>query len=260
MPAAISYTQSANHRVVYGNYVVRRTIVALAILLVVTVASFATVKTAHSETLPSKISEADAENLSNELKAYICADQFSAPGWCKSYRAAKFGSSISDWVKSQKAARKVREAQAAAAKEAAREAELAEAKRQALAAEEAALAAKNDPAALARLAEIKAAQEIEKTSKAWTSFLAETDVSNLTMAQIMAIREFAATGNFPEANEILGYAYSTNKGPTPINLAEAYRQYGQAYMKGLKRVKPNLDRIWPKIPREQQMALLSEFK
>jgi hypothetical protein len=260
VPAATSYNQTTNRRRGKSQSAVRRSYVAVALLLVVILASIPVAKTAHSETLVSKISKADAENLSNELKTYICADQFAVPDWCKSYRAAKFGTSIAQWKKSREEARK---AKIAAAKKAAHEAQLAEANRQARIAEQtalAALAAKNDPAALARLAEIKAAQEIEKSSKAWTVFLSQTDVSNLTMANIMAIREFAATGNFPEANEILGYAYSNDQGATPTNLIEAYRQYGQAYLKGLKRVKPNLDRLWPKIPREQQMALLSEFK
>jgi hypothetical protein len=260
VPAANSHSQTANHQPACGHYVVRRSVVVSTLLLVTILVSFLVANIAHSETLASKISEADAQNLSNELKIYICADQYSAPDWCKTYRANKFGTSIAKWKKAREEAR---QAKIAAAKKAAHEAQLAEAKRQARIAEKealAALAAKNDPAALARLAEIKAAQEMEKSSKAWTAFLAETDVSNLTMAKIMALREFAATGNFPEANEILGYAYSKDGGPTPVNLTEAYRQYGQAYVKGLKRVKPNLDRLWPKIPREQQMALLSEFK
>jgi len=74
------------------------------------------------------------------------------------------------------------------------------------------------------------------------------------------VRNFASSASLPEANEILGFAYSSGSKALPANLAEAYRQYGQAYLKGLKRVKPNLDRIWRNIPREQQLALASEFK
>ena len=43
------------------------------------------------------------------------------------------------------------------------------------------------------------------------------------------------------------------------DLVEAYRQYGLAFLKGLQRVKANMDVIWAQLPRNQKTALLSEF-
>ncbi|MBT3788697.1 MAG: hypothetical protein HN725_08005 [Alphaproteobacteria bacterium] len=217
-----------------------------------------------AETLPGEITEAQAERLSDPLKTFICADKYSVPEWCEKYRKAKFSNSIADWIKARDEARKALEAKKAAEAKAAQEAAVALAKRQALEAAQAAAIASNDPVALARAAKAQAAQkaeeEAEKISKAWSEFMVGTDVANLTMDQIMVVRNFASSASLPEANEILGFAYSSGSKALPANLAEAYRQYGQAYLKGLKRVKPNLDRIWRNIPREQQLALASEFK
>jgi hypothetical protein len=217
-----------------------------------------------AETLPGEITEAQAERLSNPLKTFICADKYSVPDWCEKYRKAKFSNSIAEWIKAREEARKALIAKKAADAKAAKEAAIALAKRKAQEAARAIAIANNDPAALAEIAKAQAAkkaeEEAEKISKAWSEFLVGTDVANLTMDQIMVVRKFASSGNIPEANEILGFAYSNGSKALPTNLAEAYRQYGQAYLKGLKRVKPNLDRIWRSIPREQQLALASEFK
>jgi hypothetical protein len=215
---------------------------------------------AASETLGTKATGAEVEHLSPALKTYICIDENAAPEWCKAYRAAKFGNSIAKWIKAREDAEKARLAKIAAIAKAKRDAEIAEEKRKEQAKKDAILAANNDPAAIARQAEAQAKEKSNKLSNDWTAFLAKADVANLTINQVMEIREFAETGELPEANEILGFAYSSEKGAVPVNLVEAYRQYAQAYVKGLKRVKPNMDRIWKKIPKEHQTVLSDEFK
>jgi hypothetical protein len=215
---------------------------------------------AASGSLATKATGAELEQLSPALKTYICSDQNTAPDWCKAYRAAKFGNSIAKWIKAREDAEKARLAKIAAIEKAKRDAEIAEEKRKEQAKKDAILAANNDPAAMAREAKARATEKSKKLSSDWTTFLGTTDVANLTINQVIKIREFSESADLPEANEILGFAYSTDKGAIPINLVEAYRQYAQAYVKGLKRVKPNMDRIWKKIPKEHQTTLSDEFK
>jgi len=213
-----------------------------------------------SETLATKATGSEVEHLSPALKTFICIDQNTAPEWCKAYRAAKFGNSIARWIKAREDAKKALAAKKAAIEKAKRDAVIAEEKRKEQAKKDAILAANNDPAAIAREAEARAKEKSKKLSSDWTTFLGTADLANLTINQVMKIREFSESDELPEANEILGFAYSTDKGAIPVNLVEAYRQYAQAFVKGLKHVKPNMDRIWKKIPKEEQAALTDEFK
>jgi hypothetical protein len=232
----------------------------IAVVLTMFVGLLSVAGTVNAETLPGEITEFEARKLSDPLKTYICSDEFNTPTWCETYRATKFGNSIAMWKKNREEQRKAREAKKAAEEKRAHEASVALAKKLALEAAQTAAAASNDPAAMAKAAKFLEEQKAEQISRAWSEFLKTADVTNLTMDQVMVVRTFAASATLPEANEILGYAYSNGSKSLPANLTEAYRQYGQAYLKGLKRVKPNLDRIWAKIPLEQQMALASEFK
>jgi len=208
---------------------------------------------ARSEILLHKTTEAQSHKMSSELKTYICSDEFSAPNWCAAYRKSKL--TVSDRTVTRLPAKGSKKA--AAEREAALVAPPVKTKEQ-LAREAAEMAEVNFQPDLEPEPDPELALADER-AKAWKLFLTTADLSNLTRENIRLLNDVATLDGKPEAHEILGFAHSTGKGGLPLDLTEAYRQYGQAYLKGMKRVKTNLDRIWPKIPRDKQLALLSEF-
>jgi len=70
----------------------------------------------------------------------------------------------------------------------------------------------------------------------------------------------AESNAHPKANEILGFAYTNGSGVVGKSKVKAYRQYGIAYLKGLVRVKPNMDVLWKQFSRSEQFSLVHEFK
>jgi len=215
----------------------------------------------RSETQQGKNLQTESQNMSSALKTFICAGEGVVPQWCQAYRAAKFSTSISDRTKARKKAIRAAEKKAAEEKKALADRKALEAKR-ARAAKKLAEASKSESEPELTEEELKILAEIEaeKQLKAWAQFLDGVDMKNMTIDQVIIAKEFAVSNDIPEANEFLGFAYSQDSKNLSINLSEAYRQYGQAYLKGLARVKPNMDLIWKKLTKTEQQEALREFE
>lgn len=231
----------------------RRWLMVFGIALFGLLVPLALTSPAHSESW----SDPDTGPLTSELKTYLCAEEHTAPEWCDEYRAAKFSTSIADRRKAREEARRK-------AKEEARLKAIEEAKAEAERNRQlAALQARAAELAKAAGADAEATKRAEEAARAraeaWMAFLENADISKLTADQVGLVQEMAKTGEAPEADEILGFAYSKGLASLPKDLAQAYRHYGRAFLKGLKRVKPNLDQIWAKIPADQKRILLQEF-
>ena len=203
--------------------------------------------------------QSEPRNLSSALKTFICAGERAVPEWCEAYRAAKFSTSVSDNTRARKKAEKALKEKIAAEKKALAERKALEAKL-ALAAKE--LEEKSTTKRELTEEELKVLAEIEaeKKLKAWEEFLGGVDMKNVTIDQVIKAKEFVTSDDRAEANEFLGLAYSQGSKNLAVNLSESYRQYGLAYLKGLKHVKPKMDVIWPKLSPDEQTAVLEEFK
>ena len=86
------------------------------------------------------------------------------------------------------------------------------------------------------------------------------DFTSLTADKLELLIEMAGSDSHPEANEILGFAYTNGSGVVGKSKVKAYRQYGIAYLKGMVRVKPNMDVLWKKFSKSEQYSLVHEFK
>lgn len=183
---------------------------------------------ASGESLWRQISEEDARSMSSALKTYICVDKRKAPTWCAEYLRSK--------------------------REAAKQPSTSF--RATLSAEAQAII---KAAAEAEARAIRAVMERER-ARGWRHFIKLVKPARMTAGEIKYVLRLAARANYPEANELLGYAYSVGVGSLKENQVKAYRQYGLAFSKGLVRVKPNLDLVWTKLTKDQQLTLLKEFE
>lgn len=174
------------------------------------------------------------DRLSTPLKLFICTNNYNFPDWCAEFLRKIHHVSLPPKPDPKKETQEDIEA---------RKAE-----------EQARLAAK-------RLEEeIAKAEKIRQRLEAWKSFLREGNVANLSAGEVQLLNELSTLENYGEANEVLGYAYSIGSGVLAENQAKAYRQYGLAYLKGLARVKPNMDMIWKKLTKTEQQEALREFE
>ena len=213
---------------------------------------------ASAEKLYSKLTEEDAKSLSSPLKTFICLGDRLTPDWCDAFRKSKL--QVRTPPKPA-----LTEAETASIKAAAKAAEapaLSAAAKAALAA----ASAWDDMSDLLEVPEEVKVAVVEKISpeevkrkKDWEIFTGEADISRLMAKDLKVLEELAATNEYPEANEILGFAYSAGSGVVRKSKVKAYRQYGIAYLKGLVRVKPNMDVLWKQFTKSEQFALVHEF-
>jgi hypothetical protein len=199
---------------------------------------------AHAEKLYSKVTKEEAAELSGPLKTFICLGERLVPSWCEDYLDFKLKAKV-----------RVEE-----------------------------VASKTDAPSgpLTYLQEIEnqpdlidtpedVVDEVVETAKAlvaqktarekeWDAFLDNGDFTSLTADKLELLIEMAGSDSHPEANEILGFAYTNGSGVVGKSKVKAYRQYGIAYLKGMVRVKPNMDVLWKKFSKSEQYSLVHEFK
>ena len=231
----------------------KRSALALSVLVA---ASFVAAP-AMAEKLYTKVTRDEARELSSPLKTFICLGERIKPDWCEEFRKSKLTVRVKpkppepkkkdinfgimdfasiyqpDLVSEMEAI----EAEAIALAEA-KEREIAEAKQ--------------------REEELKAKEESIR-EKEFRIFLGKGDYSRLTSDELEMLTELAENKGNAEANEILGFAYINGSGVVGKSKVKAYRQYGIAYLKGLTRVKPNMDLLWKQFTKSEQFALIHEF-
>ncbi len=207
---------------------------------------------ARAEVLPSNMGADQARNMSSALKTFICTDERHTPGWCEEFKRSKFRK----LAKAQPAVRGAVQTDHLTTDRAVPDVQIAQtSSEQGLLTEE----------EKATIAERKAREAAEAARKAavvqkWKDFLSSANPARLTSADVEILNEYGAMETYPEANEILGYAYSVGSGVIQENQMDAYRQYGKAFLKGLKRVKRNMNVIWRKLKQEERQIILKEFE
>ncbi|MBT4019210.1 MAG: hypothetical protein HOE62_14755 [Alphaproteobacteria bacterium] len=196
---------------------------------------------ANAEKLYSKLTKEDAAELSGPLKTFICLGERLVPDWCGDYLDFKLNA-------------KVRVENVVSKENAATGPLTFE---QEIALQPDFLDIPEDVAVVPPKPEVVQATARERE---WKVFLGAGNFTGLTVENLELLIEMANSNSHPEANEILGFAYTNGSGVVGKSKVKAYRHYGIAYLKGMVRVKPNMDVLWKKFSKSEQFSLVHEFK
>jgi hypothetical protein len=195
----------------------------------------------NAEKLYSKVTREEAASLSSPLKTFICLGERLKPDWCTEFRNSKLVARVRVVEESDE----TRKADGPLSMEQELE---------------------NQPDLMDTpevvIVEVKKVVVPEKSAreKEWDEFRDAGNFAKLTEKNVELLLEMAESNSAAEANEILGFAYINGSGVIGKSKVKAYRQYGIAYLKGMTRVKPNMDLLWKKFTKSEQFALIHEFK
>ena len=204
----------------------------------------------NAEKIYSKVTKEEAQNLSSALKTFICLGERLAPDWCEDFRNFKLTPRKPVVDLAEKSAADVKSGPQSLEQQIANQPDL-----------------ENIPSTTeAEVVKVVALKVVEPVivetprEKEFKAFLGTGNFTKLTAEQLELVVEMAVSNSHPKANEILGFAYTNGSGVVGKSKVKAYRQYGIAYLKGLVRVKPNMDVLWKKFSRSEQFSLVHEFK
>ena len=201
-----------------------------------------------AEKLYTKITREESKSLSSPLKTFICLGERIKPDWCKEFRKSKLVARKKPVPEPTQ--EELRKAATSAAARGKLDAQM--------------FFGHPDFVGVSPVPDVEIALPVvpEETEdeKAWKVFVGKGNFKNLKDAEAELLARIAESGKYPEANEVLGFAYINGSGVVGKSKVKAYRQYGIAYLKGMARVKPNMDMLWKKFTRSEQLALIHEFK
>jgi len=230
-----------------GTKVLSRTSKLLVAVVTGSIFAFSPV---HAEKIYSKVTKEEAQNLSSALKTFICLGERLAPDWCEDFRNFKLTPRKPVVDLAEKSASNGNEGSQSLEQQIANQPDLEN------------ISATTEPVEIKVVAPKVVEPVIVETprEKEFKAFLGTGNFTKLTAEQLELVIEMAESNAHPKANEILGFAYTNGSGVVGKSKVKAYRQYGIAYLKGLVRVKPNMDVLWKQFSRSEQFSLVHEFK
>ena len=230
-----------------GTKVLSRTSKLLVAVVTGSIFAFSPV---HAEKIYSKVTKEEAQNLSSALKTFICLGERLAPDWCEDFRNFKLTPRKPVVDLAEKSASNGNEGSQSLEQQIANQPDLEN------------ISATTEPVEIKVVAPKVVEPVIVETprEKEFKAFLGTGNFTKLTAEQLELVIEMAESNAHPKANEILSFAYTNGSGVVGKSKVKAYRQYGIAYLKGLVRVKPNMDVLWKQFSRSEQFSLVHEFK